>query len=177
MAFLQVPQEYANKTTEQIVAEAGSGGMPHLPDGKYTGVFLASELKNNSAGTGQYLEMKLVITQGQYKDTEFTERLNIKNPNAVAVKIAYETMAKIAKAVGLAQIPSDSSALHNKPLTVVLKTEEGQPFKDRVTGEQRMGKPKSVIAGYEALPQGAMGSMGSPSASVHPTDAPMPWAK
>ena len=173
MAFLNIPQEYASKSTEEIVANAGTGGLPLIPPGKYQGLFVTSELKPNSAGTGQYLAMKAVITQGEYRDTEFTEILNLINPNATAVKIAYETLAKIAKAVGFAQIPSDSSALHNKPLLLVIKTEKGTPYKDKVTGETKEGKDKSVIAGFEPLPQvGVVGGV-APAAQA----AALPWGR
>ena len=172
MAFLNIPQEYASKSTEEIVANAGSGSLPLIPPSKYQGMFVTSELKPTKDGNGQFLEMKALITQGEYRDTEFIERLNLINQNATAVKIAYETLAKIAKAVGFAQIPSDSSDLHNKPLLLVIKTEKGTPFKDKVTGETREGKDKSVIGGFEALPQvGIVGAAPAAQATA------LPWGR
>jgi len=172
MAFLNIPQEYASKTTEEIVANAGTGGLPLIPPGKYQGLFVTSELKPTSNGAGQFLEMKAVITQGEHRDVEFIERLNLINPNATAVKIGYETLAKIAKAVGFAQIPSDSTALHNKPLLLVIKTEKGTPYKDKLTGETKEGKDKSIIAGYEPLPQ--VGVVGAAPAQ---TATALPWGR
>lgn len=176
MAFLQVPKEYAEKTTDQIVEEAGSGPLPLIEPGKYPAVIVASELKDTANKLGQFLQFKIVLTQGQFKDTEFYERLNIVNQNETAVKIAYQTLAKIAKASGFATIPAQSELFHNKVILVEVKTEKGEDFRDKKTGEMRKGKDKSVIAGYDAMPQ-----VGAPSAiasaSVHPTQAPMPWQK
>lgn len=169
MAFL--PQTQVTNV-EEILANASSGSLPHIPDGEYTGLFVKSEMKQAQSG-GQFLELTLVITQGQYKDTEFTERLNLVNNNQTAVKIAYETLARIAKAVGLSTIPQDSNALHNKPFSFKAKTEKGTEFTDKKTGEKRQGKDKSVIDSnsYKALPQ--VGASNHVQAAV----AGVPWAK
>ena len=174
MAFLEIPKEFSDKTTDQIVAEAGTGGLPLIPAGKYRGLFVESEMKATSTG-GQMLVMKAVITQGEHQDVEFIERLNLINSNPTAVKIAYETLAKIAKAVGFAQIPTDSTALHNKPLLLVIKTEKGTPYKDKVTGETREGKDKSIIAGYEGIPQ--VGLAGAAPTGAAPAAAALPWGR
>jgi len=174
MAFLTIPQEYANKSTDEIVANAGTGGLPLIPPGKYQGLFVTSELKPTNDGSGQFLEMKAVITHGEHRDTELTERLNLINQNATAVKIAYETLAKIARALGFTQIPSDSNLLHNKPLLIVIKTEKGRPYKDKVTGETKEGKDKSVIGGFEPLPQ--VGVVGG-TAPAAQTAAALPWGR
>ena len=174
MAFLQIPQEFLNKTTDEIVASAGTGSLPLIPPGKYRAVFIDSEMKPSSTG-GQYLQLKAVIIHGEHQDVEFIERLNIVNQNATAVKIAYETLAKIAKAVGLAQIPADSSMLHNKPLIIVVKTEKGTPYKDKMTGETREGKDKSVIAGFEAMPQ--IGVVGTAAAAQPAASPALPWGR
>lgn len=173
MAFLQVPKEFADKTTDQIVAEAGNGPMPLIEPGTYQAVILASELKPTSNNAGQFLEMKIVITQGNHKDVEFIERLNVVNANDTAVTIAYQTLAKIAKATGHAVIPPQSETMHNRPLLIEVKTEKGSDFRDKKTGEVRQGKDKSVISGYKPLP--SVGQSGA--SSVHPVDAPMPWNK
>jgi len=169
MAFINVPQEFT-KDTAEIVANAGSGGLPLIPAGDYVGVFLKSEMKETSTG-GQMLVLTGVITQGEHRDTEFTERLNIINSNPIATKIAYETLAKISKAVGLVKIPSDSAALHNKPMVWKIKTEAGKPYQDKITGETRQGNAKSVLSGFDALPSGAAGSV-TPLHGGQPTTSP-----
>lgn len=152
MAFLSIPQEFSSKSTSEIVASAGSGSLPLIPEGKYQGVILKSEMKDTQTG-GQMLVLSCVVTKGDHADTEFTERLNLINSNPTAVKIAYETLAKIAFAAGFEKIPDDSNKLHNKPMIFVIKTEKGTTFKDKMTGEQREGKDKSVIRSFEPLPK------------------------
>lgn len=176
MAFLpQIPNQYAQKTLDQLESEVGGNKMPLIEPGKYTAVIVKSEMKPTKDNQGQFLELTAVITQGEYRDTEFKDRLNLVNSNETAVKIAYGTLAKIAKAVGLQQLPNQSDALHNKPLLLVIKTEKGEDYRDKVTGEMRKGADKSVIAGYEAMPPIGQPSAQGFTANVHPTQAPMPW--
>src|SRR5688572_2017045 len=115
------------------------GAMPHITPGQYPAVIVESEMKPTSAGTGQFLALKVVITQGQFQGTEFTERLNIINQSADAVQIAIKTLARIAEAVGMTQTPSDSVQLHNKPFFIEVATEAGKEYTDN-NGQKKMGK-------------------------------------
>ena len=127
------------------------GGMVLIPQGQYQAVIVESELKPTSKGDGQFLAMKVVITQGQHQNTEFIERLNIINPNPIAVEIAYKTLARISEALGMSQTPTDSNQLHNRPLMIQIETEAGKPYTDN-NGEQREGKDKSIIKKYLPMP-------------------------
>jgi hypothetical protein len=126
------------------------GGVVHIPDGMYKAVIVESELKPTSNGQGQFLALRVVITEGQYSNTEFIERLNIINQNQQAVEIAYKTLARISEALGMSTTPDDSNELHNKPLLIKVETEAGKPWKDK-DGVEREGKDKSVIKGYKPL--------------------------
>lgn len=152
------------------------GGSVHIPPGVYKGIIVESELKPTSKGDGQFLALKVIITEGQYANTEFTERLNIINPNETAVQIAYKTLARISEAVGMTQTPADSNQLHNKPFSVVIETEAGKPWTDK-DGVQREGKDKSIIKGYKPLGAGtpAAAPFGAPPAAAAAAGAP-PWA-
>lgn len=131
--------------------ERGGGSMPLIPPGQYQAVIVGSELKDTSAKTGKFLALTVVITQGPHANTEFIERLNIINPNDVAVKIAYDTLAEISKATGMTQTPADSNELHNKPMMIEVVTEPGNEYTDN-QGLKQMGKDKSVIKKYLPLP-------------------------
>lgn len=137
-----------------------TGGVVKIPDGQYKAVIIDSELKQTSNGNGQFLALKIVITEGQFQDTEFTERLNIINQNVKAVEIAFKTLARISEALGMAQTPQDSAVLHNKPLIIVVGTEAGKDYKDN-DGVMRTGQDKSVIKKYLPIPQ--VGFAGKPS--------------
>lgn len=126
------------------------GAMPLITPGQYPAVIVESGLKPTSNGQGQFLWLKVIITQGQFQGTEFTERLNIINPSAEAMQIAYKTLARISEAVGMNQTPGDSVQLHNKPFIIEVATEQGKPYiKDGVTKE---GKDKSIIKKYLGVP-------------------------
>ncbi|MCK5604793.1 DUF669 domain-containing protein, partial [Candidatus Pacearchaeota archaeon] len=101
------------------------GNLVLIPQGQYQAVILSSEMKPTKNGQGQFLALTLAITQGDYANTEFIERLNIVNQNAVAVEIAYKTLARISEAVGMTQTPADSNELHNKALMIQIETEAG----------------------------------------------------
>lgn len=165
-----IPQ-LAETNIDTILANAGGG--VNIPEGEYKAVIINSEMKDTSKG-GQALNLKFVITQGQYMNTELTERLNLINDNAAAVKIAAATLARIAKAAGLAALPQDSIALHNKPMVIKVKTEAAKPYTDK-NGVEQQGSPRSVIdsRGYAAVP--GVGVATPAMAAATPTAEKMPW--
>lgn len=152
------------------------GNIVLIPPGDYQAVIIKSELKPTKDNTGQFLALTVVITQGQFQNTEFTERLNIINQNAQAVEIAYKTLARISEAVGMSTTPSDSVQLHNKPLIVTVETEVGKPYtKD---GVERQGKDKSIIKKYKSVPGvGTVAPFGGAPAAVAGGVSTPPWAK
>lgn len=88
-----------------------------LPAGKYLAMITASEMKPNKAGTGSYLELVFTILEGEYKGRQLWGRLNLDNPNELAVKIAQAELSAICRAVGVLT-PRDSVELHNLPLVI-----------------------------------------------------------
>jgi hypothetical protein len=104
------------------VKPAGTGYEP-LPAGKYTAVIDSSEMKQNKAGTGSYLELKLQVVDGDYKGRTVFDRLNLSNPSQQTVEIAQSTLSAICHAVGVMS-PGDSTELHNLPMTITVKCRE-----------------------------------------------------
>jgi hypothetical protein len=91
-----------------------------IPAGKYTVVIANSEMKPTKAGNGVYLELTFQVLEGEYKDRQLWARLNLDNPNQIAVKIAQAELSSICRAVGVLE-PKDSCDLHNLPLMVSVK--------------------------------------------------------
>jgi len=91
-----------------------------VPAGKYLAVIVGSEMKPTKAQTGEYLELTFEIFEGEYKGRKLWARLNLKNPNETAVKIARAELSAICRAVGVLQ-PKDSVELHNLPLVISVK--------------------------------------------------------
>ena len=91
-----------------------------VPAGKYPAVITDSEMKANKAGTGQYLQLTFEILDGPCKGRRLWSRLNLDNPNAMAVQIARAELSAVCRAVGVLA-PNDSADLHNLPLVVHVK--------------------------------------------------------
>ena len=114
-------------------------GFTALPAGDYAACIVGSVMKPTKDGGGELLELKLQITQGEFKNRLIFDRLNLKNKNEQAVQISRGTLSAICRAVGVLT-PDDSSELHNRPLLVKLSTREYK------------GEPTNEVKGYNQLP-------------------------
>jgi len=90
-----------------------------LPAGKYLAVIKASEMKENKARTGSYLQLTWEIIDGPYKGAPLWQRLNLSNPNPAAVESAKRDLSAVCRAVNVME-PRDSVALHNLPATLIV---------------------------------------------------------
>lgn len=170
-----IPQTF--KVTDPAVA-GGSSNNVLIPEGNYKAIIISSTMKNTNDNTGQFLALEVAIVDGDYRDTIFTERLNLINNSPKAVEIAYKTLARISEALGIAETPSDSNQLHNQPLLIEVKTKAGEPWTNN-QGEKVAGKDKSEIKGYKPLPKiGVVGASAPVFAqATAPAAAPKaPWA-
>ena len=91
-----------------------------VPAGKYPAAITESEMKATKAGTGNYLQLTFQIIEGDFKGRHLWSRLNLDNPNDLAVKIARAELSAICHAVGV-MAPGDSSELHDLPLQISVK--------------------------------------------------------
>lgn len=138
-----------------------------LPEGQYVVLATASEMKPTKNGNGEYLQFVFEVIDGQYKGRRLWSRLNLKNANQTAVDIAQRELAAICKAVGVIK-PSDSSELHNKPLTVTVAVE--------IDDRKREG---NTIKKYEAVGHQSV-NYAPVTAQAQAAPAPAqtaPWAK
>ena len=98
------------------------GDYTPLPPGDYKVHVIDSDMKDNSAKTGSYLQLELEVLEGEHQGRRVFDRLNLDNPNQQAVDIAQRTLNAICVATGKMAI-SDSSELHNVPMIAVLKVD------------------------------------------------------
>lgn len=132
-----------------------------IPAGKYTAVIIESGYKPTKSGNGSFLELTFQITEGEFLNRQLRARLNLNNPNSVAVKIAKAELSSICRAVGV-MTPSDSQDLHNLPISILVRCKK-RSDNDEIANE---------IAGYEK--QGAS----SPEAKLEkPDDKTPPWKR
>ena len=146
--MVALPKQY---NTADLPDTGGNSVL--IPEGQYSGLIVASELKETKDKQGAFLALTIVITQGQYSNTEFTERLNIVNKNSTAVEIAYKTLARISEAVGMTRTPADSNELHNKQFMFEVKNAKGKEWTDN-DGKKREGTEQSEISKYLLTPVG-----------------------
>ena len=150
-----------------------------LPEGQYVVIATASEMKPTKSGNGQFLQFTFEVLDGPQKGRKLWARLNLVNPNQIAVDIAQRELGAICRAVGVIK-PSDSAELHNKPMLITVAVE----IDDRK-------RENNIIKKYEAVGPGAAaaaptaaggapwgGQQAAPAAAV-PAAAPgtPPWAK
>lgn len=124
-----------------------------IPAGKYLAAITESEIKDNKAGTGSYLQLTFTILDGEYKNRVLWARLNLDNPNATAVKIARAELSAICHAVNV-MAPKDSVELHNLPLVITVKLKKRKDT-DEMVNEIKGYAKKEAAAG---VPQQAAGS-------------------
>lgn len=117
-----------------------------IPAGWYECMIVESEMKQTKSGTGQYLQLRLDVTEGQYANRVLFERLNLDNPNTTAVDIAQRTLSAICHATGVLQ-PRDSSDLHNIPLRVKVSVRpagNGYEANNDIKGYESLGGAKQA---------------------------------
>lgn len=85
-----------------------------IPAGDYDMQCIESEIKDTKDGTGQMLVLTHEIISGPHANRRIWDRLNIRNQNADAQRIAQRALADLCLAVGLGAI-RDSEELHFKP--------------------------------------------------------------
>ena len=97
-----------------------TGDFEAIPAGKYLAVITDSELKPTKAGNGSLLVLTFQIIEGSHQNRLVWARLNLDNPNPVAVQIARADLSAICRAVGVTN-PKDSAELHNLPLLIQVR--------------------------------------------------------
>jgi hypothetical protein len=136
-----------------------------LPAGSYTAIATESEKKVTKAGTGHYLQFTFEIIDGSQKGRKLWARMNLWNPNQTAVGIAKREFQAFYKAVGFTDLPSDSSDLHNKPVTL----DVGIEIDDRK-------RENNVVKGYSSA-GGIVSKAVSAVASAVTGNSTPPWMR
>jgi hypothetical protein len=98
-----------------------------LPTGKYPVLIEGSEVKQTKAGNGHYLELQLVIIDGPGKGRKLWDRLNIDNPNPVAVEMALRTLSAVVKAtIGTTKFADTTQLLQKTCIASVKVGKDGE---------------------------------------------------
>ncbi|MGE4157635.1 MAG: DUF669 domain-containing protein [Planctomycetota bacterium] len=116
-----------------------------IPGGKYVAVITDSEMKPTKSGNGHYLELTFQVIDGPCKNRLLWSRLNLDNPNELAMQIAQGELSAICRAVGVMQ-PKDSLELHNLPLQITVKCKKREDTGD-LTNEIKGYARKEAASG------------------------------
>lgn len=134
-------------------------GFEPIPDGEYVAIITESEMKPTSKGTGQYLQVKMEIVDGQHKGRTLFDRFNLQNPSEQAVNIAMRQFSALCHAVNVLRV-QDSCQLHNIPFIAKVKC------KKRTDN----GEWTNEIGGYKA-------KSATSSAPQQQATGAAPWAR
>ena len=121
-----------------------------IPAGDYLAIITESEMKSTKSGTGSYLELTFQVIEGKYKNRLLWSRLNLDNPNPIAVQMAQAELSAICRAVGV-MAPNDSVELHNLPLQIVVKCQKREDTGDITNEIKGYQKKKSVTVKREQI--------------------------
>jgi hypothetical protein len=109
-----------------------------IPAGKYLAMIVESGMEPNKAKNGYFLKLIFQILEGESKGRQVWARLNLNNPNELAVKIAQAELSAICRAVDV-MVPQDSVELHNLPMVIKVRCRKRKDT-DEIANE---------IGGYE----------------------------
>jgi hypothetical protein len=129
------------------------GDFSPLPAGQYLAMAVASDWEATKNGRGEFLKFTFEIIDGPHRGRSLFARLNLKNDNATAVRIAQSELSSICRAVGVLR-PKNSEELHGKPIVLSVELEERK---------DKPGSYSNRIKGYA-----------SPSAAPVPAPASAP---
>lgn len=118
-----------NFDSTQIVSNEIPSDFGAIPEGKYLVHIAETEEKISNAGN-KYLNLKLQILDGEYKNRYLWDIVNLWHPKDNVRDIASQTMASICRATGILK-PSTSEELHHKPLTASISLETDSQYGDQ----------------------------------------------
>ncbi len=145
-----------------------------LPAGEYLMQVIESDLKDTKTSGGQQLVLTIEVIDGPFSNRRVWDRLNIRNQNADAQRIAQRSLADLCLAVGLSGTVRNSEDLHFKAFTgkVTIKQDK--------TGQYGPQNAVRYKARGGASPAGRSANSPPPAAGAQaskPAPGAKPWQK
>lgn len=154
-----------------VPADTGDGADV-LPADTYAVKVRSSEWKDNRNKTGQYLQLNMGVVEGPYEGSTIVERLNLKNPSDMAVRIAKGTLNAICEAIGIRDV-KDSAELEGVRFQLVLKCDK---YKYTNEAGEEVERMTNVVQRYikrgETATTPQQGAGDGPKARTAPGSAP-----
>lgn len=161
-----------NETFDPSQVPEDDRNFDPIPAGDYDMQCIESEIKDTKDGNGQMLVLTHEIISGPHASRRIWDRLNIRNQNADAQRIAQRALADLCLAVGLGAI-RDSEELHFKPFVgrVAIKTDKSGKYGPQNTVRYK-AKAGSAPAGKAPAQQSTR-----TAAQPQQTAGAKPWKK
>ena len=135
-----------------------------MPADWYKCVITQTEEKPTKKQNGSYLQLDIEVIEGKFAGRKVFDRLNLNNPNSVAVEIAQRALSSICRAIDV-QNPKNSSELLDKPLMVkvAVKPADGEySASNEVKGYDAAGATASAPVEIPVAAAAANGSATPP---------------
>jgi hypothetical protein len=118
-----------NFDSTQIVSEEIPSDFGALPEGKYLVHIAETEEKISNSGN-KYLNLKLQVLEGEYKNRYLWDIVNLWHPKDNVREIAQQTMKTICNATNVLK-PQTSEELHYIPLRASVSLETDSQYGDQ----------------------------------------------
>jgi hypothetical protein len=145
-----------------------------IPAGDYAMQVIESDIKPTKSGSGDQLILTLEVTEGPMTNRRIWDRLNIRNQNADAQRIAQRALADLCLAVGVASL-RNTEELHFKPFVgrVTIKQDKTGQYgpQNAVRYKPRGGQPPAGKAAAQPAARPA-----ATTQAAKPAAGARPWA-
>lgn len=146
-----------------------------LPAGDYSMRVIESEIKDTKSGSGQQLILTLEVIEGPMANRRVWDRLNIRNQNADAQRIAQRALADLCLAVGISAL-RNTEELHDLPFVgrVAIKPDKTGQYGPQNTVRYK-ARGGAAPAGKAAVQQTPRAQGGQPPAQKASSGS-RPWS-
>lgn len=144
-----------NFNVNDAPAAAAPRNYGPLPEGDYPVIITTSDVKATKAGTGQYIELEMQVTDGEHSGRRLWERLNVNNPNKTAEEIAKAALGQLLLAVDVVNM-EDTKELHDIPFVISVEIDRKDTTRNKIVAYSRIiSAPKAPPAPPAARPAAA----------------------
>lgn len=111
-----------------------TGSFEPIPAGDYRLLIEDAEWRDSRSG-GRYVNLTMVVIEGEHEHRRIFDMLNLVNSNETAVKIAKQNLKSLCLAMGMQGAPQSIEDLKDKPFWAKVKI---QPAKDGYDAKNRI---------------------------------------
>ena len=100
--------------------EPSAGSLDPVPVGEYIAQIIESATAPAKSGNGKLLNLTWEITEGEFANRKFWQRINYQHTSVQAQLIGQQQLKAICDAIGMQDHLTDSEVLHFQPMRVRL---------------------------------------------------------